>query len=239
MLGVIQFNPVRGARDNNLAGLAALTSEALAAGVKVIVLPEMAAAGYRFPNDTAIRPLAEAPEGPTFRSLSPLAKAHNAHIVAGFVEESRGRLFNAAIAIGPDGKLAAHYRKRLLYDDDLTWATPGDLPYPTFDTPYGAATLGICMDINGPHFCSHMRRTQPDLLCFPTNWIDQGLDYIHRYWAWRLQGWDGVLLAANRWGMEDGVGFWGRSAILRGGEVIVSAPAEGNGWWATEAIKPQ
>ena len=164
MFAIVQFNPVRGERAKNLDALAALVAGALRAGAKIVVLPEMAAAGYRFPDARAVRPLAESPEGPTFRAFAPLAREFRAHLVVGFAELGNDRLFNSAIAIGPDGRLAAHYRKRLLYTDDLTWASPGDLPYPLFPTPCGSATLGICMDINGPHFCNEARRTRPDLI---------------------------------------------------------------------------
>lgn len=236
MLAVVQFNPPRGRRDANLTALAGLAESALADGAKVVVLPEMAATGYRFPDAAAVAPLAEpARGGPTEAAFAPLAARFEAQVVVGFPEADGGRLFNSALVIGPDGRTLAVYRKRLLYDDDHTWAAAGDLPYPRFDTPYGPATVGICMDINGREFTDHVRRTRPEIVCFPTNWIDQGLE-IHEYWAWRLRGWGGTLLAADRWGGEDGVGFWGRSAILRGGRVLVSAPATGDGYAGARTV---
>lgn len=236
MIAVVQFKPRRGARNANLAALTKLATEALEAGARLLVLPEMAATGYRFPNPEAIRPMAETPRGPTFRAFAPLAKQYKAHIVVGFVEDHEGRLFNAALVITPEGRIEALYRKRLLYIDDHTWANPGDLPYPSFRTPYGTATVGICMDINDPRFLTHLRRSRPELLCFPTNWVDEGAD-VHAYWAGQLRnvGWGGTLIAADRWGEEDGIGFAGRSAIVKRGEILVAAEAEGDGWWAFEA----
>ncbi len=234
MLAVVQYKPRRGARNANLERLVALTTQALTAGAKLVVLPEMAATGYRFPNPEAIRPLAEVPRGPTFKAFASLAKQHKAQIVVGFVEDHEGRLFNAAMVISAEGKIEAHYRKRLLYIDDHTWANPGDLPYPTFNTAWGPATLCICMDINDPRFITHVRRTRPSLLAFPTNWVDEGRDDIHSYWLSQLRGWNGTILAADRWGTEDDVTFYGRSAILHNGEVVTAAPAEGDGWWGFE-----
>ena len=230
MLGLIQFNPVRGDVAANLRSLKSLSQKALGEGATLLVMPEMAATGYRFATPDLVIPLAEPVIGRTFDAFAILAEQYRVHIVAGFVESSDDKLFNSAFAISPDGKLAAHYRKRLLYTDDTTWATPGDLPYPEFTTPFGKATIGICMDINGTEFPNHVRKTKPDVICFPTNWIDQDLDYIHQYWAWKLKGYAGYLLAANRWGNEDGVGFWGRSAILHAGKIIRSAPATGDGY---------
>lgn len=230
MLAVCQFKPRRGARNANLAALVKLATEALEGGARLLVLPEMAATGYRFPNPEAIRPMAEPPRGPTFRAFSPLARQYKAYIVVGFVEDFEGRLFNAALVINPEGRIEALYRKRLLYIDDHTWANPGDLPYPVFRTPWGTATVGICMDINDPRFLTHVRRARPDLVCFPANWVDEG-ENPRTYWANQLRGWNGVLLAADRWGEEDGVGFAGLSAVMRGGEVLAGGPAEGDGWW--------
>ncbi len=237
MIAVVQYKPRRGARNSNLPGLAALTAEALQAGAKVVVLPEMASTGYRFPNPEVIRPMSEPPRGPTFRTFSPLARQYKAVIVVGFVEDCEGRLFNSALVISADGRIEAVYRKRLLYIDDHTWASPGDLPYPLFQTAYGTATVGICMDINDPRFITHIRRTRPDLLCFPTNWVDEGTD-PRPYWVNQLRGWSGTLVAANRWGEEDEVGFCGQSAVVRHGETLVSGPPEGDGWWAAPGVAP-
>jgi len=82
-------------------------------------------------------------------------------------------------------------------------------------------------------------RARPQLVCFPTNWVDEGRDDIHRYWANQLRGWDGWLLAADRWGEEDGIGFWGRSAILKAGEVRVEAGPEGDCWRGTPVESPE
>lgn len=230
MLAVVQFKPRRGARNANLAKLVTLTQQALEAGAKVVVLPEMCATGYRFPNPEVVRPMSEPPRGPTFKAFQPLAKQFGAIIVVGFVEDFEGKLYNAALVINAEGKVQTLYRKRLLYIDDHTWANPGDLPYPVFNTPYGTATVGICMDMNDPRFHTHLRRTKPEIVCFPTNWVDEG-DNPQRYWMAQLKGWNGYLLAADRYGEEDGVGFCGRSCVIRAGEVLISGPPEGDGWW--------
>lgn len=229
MVAVVQFNPIRGRKEENLAALVRLTESALSAGARLVVLPEMAAVGYRFPDAAAIGPFAEPAGGPTLRALAPLAMKYWGQIVVGFVEDAGGRLFNSAMVIGPDGRLVAVYRKRLLYDDDFRWAEAGDTAYPLFETPYGRATVGICMDINDDRFVEFLRRAKPAVICFPTNWIDEGRDDIHAYWAHRLAGRRGLFLAADRWGEEDGVRFWGRSAILHDGRVVTSAPPVGDG----------
>lgn len=235
MLAVVQFKPRRGARNANLLRLVKLVTDALEGGAKLLVLPEMCATGYRFPNPEVVRPMSEPPRGPTFKAFQPLAKQYGAWIVVGFVEDFEGKLYNAAIVINAEGKVETLYRKRLLYIDDHTWANPGDLPYPVFKTPYGTATVGICMDINDPRFLTHLKRTKPDIVCFPTNWVDEG-ESPHAYWMSQLRGWPGYLLAADRYGEEDGVGFAGRSCVLKAGAVLVEGPAEGDGWWGVAPV---
>jgi len=236
MLAVVQFKPRRGARNANLVKLVQLVTTALEGGAKLLVLPEMCATGYRFPNPEVVRPMSEPPRGPTFKAFQPLAKQYGATLVIGFVEDFEGKLYNAALVINPEGKVEALYRKRLLYIDDHTWANPGDMPYPLFKTPYGMATVGICMDINDPRFVTHLKRAKPDIVCFPTNWVDEG-ESPHAYWIGQLKGWNGYLLAADRYGEEDGIGFCGQSCIIKGSEVLVSGPAEGDGWWGV-AVNP-
>ena len=233
MLAVVQFKPRRGARNANLLRLVNLVTEALEGGAKLLVLPEMCATGYRFPNPEVVRPMSEPPRGPTFKAFQPLAKQYGAWIVVGFVEDFEGKLYNAAIVINAEGKVETLYRKRLLYIDDHTWANPGDLPYPVFKTPYGTATVGICMDINDPRFLTHIRKVRPDLLLFPTNWVDEGAD-VHAYWRNQLRGWNGIFMAADRWGEEDGVFFAGRSAIFHKGVTLVEAPVEGDGFFLAD-----
>lgn len=230
MLAVVQFKPRRGARNSNLDKLSGFTIEALKAGAKLVVLPEMAATGYRFPNPDVVRPMSELPRGPTFRMFAPIAKEYRAHILIGFVEDCEGKLYNAAMLLNPDGKIETVYRKRLLYIDDHTWANPGDLPYPVFETQWGKTTLGICMDINDPRFLTHVRKIKPDLVLFPTNWVEEGVD-IHKYWMNQLRGWNGTFAAADRWGEEDGVGFAGRSAVFHAGQTLVEAQPEGDGFF--------
>lgn len=243
MLAAIQFRPTRGRREANLAALAGLVQRAGVAGARLVVLPEMAATGYRFGRREDVAAVAEPwPDGPTALALAPLARRFGIHIVVGFPEAAPdGRLYNAAGVLLPDGGTLPAYRKRLLYTDDEHWAAPGDRPFPVFDSPVGRVTVGVCMDVNGDEFTRHVRATRPAVVAFPTNWVDEGAPWIHGYWAMRLGmldgTWTGTLVAADRWGDEDGVRFWGRSAIIRAGHVVAWAGAEGDGVILAEGIR--
>ena len=196
----------------------------------LIVCPEMALTGYVFPNPGAARMVAEASDGgPTFELASRFAKRHHAYFVIGYPEAGPdGRLFNSAMIFDPNGRQLLNYRKRLLYDQDETWAQPGDTEYPLIETPFGLLTAGICMDLNDDAFIDHLFDARPDVVAFPTNWLDQNFD-VRLYWRWRLQGYPCWLVAANTYGVEEGIPFRGRSAILRpDGQTVAAAPAMGD-----------
>jgi predicted amidohydrolase len=228
-LAAIQYKPPKGNTTKALEGLYSLIAEAGRGGARLVVCPEMAHTGYLFRNAGEIRSYAEPALGGSFPELAALAIRFRLYLVCGYVETSDdGALFNAARIIDSKGKLAVNYRKRLLYDSDHAWAAAGDCsyicsgeaqPYPVLSTAVGRLAIGICMDLNDDRFTAFLRRTQPDLIALPVNWIDEGHD-VRPYWQWRLRGVNSVLIAANTYGCEHcephpRTRFLGRSAILR------------------------
>ena len=231
-LAAIQFKPTRGDWTASAARLESLIAQAAGLGSSLIVCPEMALTGYLFESADAARAVAEPASGPTHALLSALAARHGVYLIAGFPESAEEGLFNSALLLAPDGSLLACYRKRLLFDADQLWAQSGDTPYPLIETPLGVLTCGICMDLNDSRFIRFLRATQPDIIAFPTNWLDQGHE-IASYWRHRLRGVRSVLVAANNYGTEPifdfEVPFRGESAILdQDGRVVVSAPRTGD-----------
>lgn len=227
-IAAIQFRRGDRSAADALAEITELADEA-AAGADLLVLPEMAATGYIFADRDAILPVAEPASGPTFRALSAVAARHRTWIVAGFPERCGDRLFNSALVINRDGELAFVYRKTLLYTADETWASPGDSGYRSFDTGVGRFAVGICMDLNDDRFIAWLLADRPDVLAFPTNWVDEGTD-VWSYWVARLWGTGVTLAAANTWGHEAGTDFSGRSVLLRELVAHAHAPKSGDGW---------
>ncbi len=227
-VAAIQYRPPKGDPVRARSELVASSQAAAQAGAKLIVCPEMATTGYIWASSEAIRPFAEIPCGPTFEALRPVAQRHRAWIVCGYVEQEGEALFNAALVIGPSGKLIASYRKCYLFCEDERWAHPGrerlliDMGEP------GSMMPAICMDLNDDGLVAVLRQQQPGFLAFCTNWVDSGEDPLP-YWRERLVGWRGCLIAANSWGPDEHTGFTGLSTIVGpDGEVLARAPASGN-----------
>ncbi len=235
-VAAVQFKADKGDVRGSRQALCALARSA-AQGADLVVLPEMATTGYLFPTREAVARVSEAPDGPTFRALSPIASDTGAVVVCGFAEragagdchrDGEGALYNSAMVIGPDGELMWVYRKRLLYEADEHWATPGDRDYRVLACDAGTFTVGICMDLNDDRFVAWCRAHAPRCVAFPTNWLAEG-EPVWPYWAWRLDGSGVALVAANTWGHEGNTEFYGRSAVIDGRTVLAAAPEHGNG----------
>jgi len=198
--------------------LSAAIKRSLEQGAKLVVAPEMAATGYLFRDPEEAEPFAETADSAWAQALQALATRYEAHIVVGVIERSAGGLFNCAWHLSPSGELTS-YHKRLLYCEDERWAQAGverdyqGLKYPVFEVEGRRATLAICMDLNDDEFIEHCHEQRPELIVFPTNWVDQGTE-VAPYWAWRLEGLSCYLLAANTYGQEEHVTFRGESAVL-------------------------
>jgi predicted amidohydrolase len=226
-LAAVQYRPPWGRPEEGREGLVRLVDRALAANADLVVCPEMATCGYVFENAEELRPHAEPAQGPTFELLSERARAAGAWIVCGFPEVGEDGLYNSAMVIGPKGELKDCYRKVLLYELDTTWATAGTRRN-LLQMPEGTLSTGICMDLNDNGFALHLASKRPDIVAFCTNWLDEGHDILP-YWRWRMMGWQGWFVAADRWGEERGTRFYGRSAILApGGEVVAMAGPTGD-----------
>lgn len=239
-VAAVQFK----ARADPEAGRAALAEVVrhAAQNADLIVCPEMAISGYGFENPESVAGAAEEPDGPTARALR--AAAGGAWVVYGFPERDGTRLFNSAAILAPDGRLHGVYRKRLLFEADESWATPGDRDYPLVETEAGRFGVGICMDLNDDRFLEWCATAALDAIAFPTNWIQED-GSVWDYWRWRLYtGWpveagvpqtvlqrrrvDAVLVGANSYGAEGAWMLRGESAILSWNRAYATASTGGD-----------
>ncbi len=228
LVAAVQYKPKKGAVHASLQELSELAFKAAwDVDLDLLVLPEMAVTGYVFPSKEDVKAVSEPATGRTFKTFSEIARRCNCWIVVGFPESAGDDIYNSALVIDREGELRFVYRKTLLYEADLPWATPGDSGYRIFSTGNGDFAVGICMDINDDRFVTWLMSVCPTVLAFPTNWVDQG-EKAWGYWAYRLAGIPTTLVAADSWGVDGHIRFRGESAILRGIELLAFAPLQGN-----------
>ena len=219
-LSCIQFEPVIGDIDRNLARSSALIRDAAATGSRLIVLPELANTGYVFESVAEARSLAEpVPDGRSARVWCGLAQELNIYLVAGITEVDGPTLYNSALIAGPDGYIGA-YRKNHLWERENLFFAKGNLGLPVFDTAIGKVGIAICYDGWFPETFRQLALQGAEIVCVPTNWVpmpDQPPDeaamanVLHRAAAHS----NGIFIAcADRIGVERGQPFEGQSLIV-------------------------
>jgi len=200
---------------------------ALAAGVAadLVVLPELWSSGYVFSSHAEVASLAEdAAGGPTARALQAAARRERRHLVAGFPERHRGRIYNSALLVGPAG-VKAVYRKLHLFEREQEWFTPGDLPLAVHRVGPARVGLLICFDWRFPETARALALMGADVIAHPSNLVFANAQaaMITRSIENRI-----YTVTANRTGTESRrggrVAFTGRSQIVDpGGEVVARA----------------
>jgi predicted amidohydrolase len=223
----IQFKPQKGDPARAIEALRDLLITAGRAGARAAVCPEMAVQGYVWSGPPAILPYAEPADGPTYEMVRKVARKFDMWVTVGIAERDGTDLYNSALVVRPDGAIECCYRKMLLFELDQRWARPGDHRV-SFTVDDQRVAVGICMDLNDEGFRSYLRDARPDQLWFLTNWLEEGLDVVG-YWRRRLSPWNGALVAANTWGLDEEIGFSGRSLIWQHpGRILARAPRVGN-----------
>ncbi|KAJ5374923.1 hypothetical protein N7517_006929 [Penicillium concentricum] len=162
---------------SNLAQCKVLVQKAVAAGAKVLFLPE--ASDYIASSAEQSYSLAQSEERASFvSSLQRDAKEHNIHINVGIHEvASETRLKNSLIWIDDKGTITQNYQKVHLFDVDIkdgpvlkesASVQPGQqIPRP-FETPIGRVGLSICFDLRFPEMSLALRRQNAEIITYPS-----------------------------------------------------------------------
>ena len=182
--------------------------------------------------------------GPTLAMAAEAATAHGVHVHASLFERTRDgddpRGFNTAVLVGPDGRLVARTRKVHLpvtagYHEDRYFRPGTDaVPYPVHRAAGVRLGLPTCWDQWFPEPARAYALSGAQLLAYPTA-IGSEPDHpgFDTSQAWRTtMVAHGIanglfIVAANRWGDEGGLTFYGSSFISDPyGRVLVEAPRD-------------
>jgi predicted amidohydrolase len=210
-VGFIQFDPVFGDSEGNIATVARLVE---GADTDLLVLPELFNTGYLFTSHEEVAQLSEEiPRGKTTEALSELAQRKNVWIVGGLAERSGEKFYNSAVLVGPDGYRAT-YRKTHLFFEETVWFQPGDGGFEVYDI--GGCTIGImiCFDWIFPESMRILSLMGADVICHPANLV---LPYCQDAMKTRCIENRTFAVTANRTGTEERGGkslfYTGKSQI--------------------------
>ncbi len=234
-VGVAQTTSTLGDLDANHRKHLDVIDAARAAGVEVLVFPELSLTGHAAGSDTLRLALA-----PDDERVATIARACGSmYAVFGLIEEApAAQFYNAAIAVHQGAVVAVHRKVNLAtygrLDDGKHFAGGGRID--VFDvTPPWCASVLICADMWNPALV-HLAAVQgATLLLAP---VSSALEAVGADFD-NPGGWDlnlrfyaltyGLPVAmANRVGVEGDLTFWGGSRILDpfGQTLAVAAGAE-------------
>ena len=221
VVAVAQFAPRLGDLTANADSHARLIRQAQAAGVELLLFPELSLTGYQLGE--RIIEVALDRYDPLLRELADVAPEMT--VVLGFVEEGpAAQFYNAAIALHGGRMEFLHHKLNLpAYGnlEEAKWFAAGSF-IETFGTgrPWRVATL-ICADLWNPALVHLAMVHGATLLLAP---INSAVDAVGGQFS-NPEGWERTVrfyammygmpvLMANRVGVEDTARFWGGSRII-------------------------
>ncbi len=140
-------------------------------GARVIVLPELANAGYMFDSLHELQAAAEPVGGAMIAEWEEIARDRNLIIIGGFAETgNNGTVYNSAVLVDETGVRAKYHKAHLWDREKRSLFTPGSDPPPIIETAVGRIGLMICYDLEFPEWVRAVALGGADLLCAPVNW---------------------------------------------------------------------
>jgi predicted amidohydrolase len=192
----------------------------------LVVCPELFMSGYHVGEQ--LHALAEPADGPFAQRAAQLARSTGTAIVYGYPERDGDAVYNAALAIGPDGATLANHRKLAIppgSEDGWFHAGPG---LTLFRLGGMTCAILICYDAEFPEAVRAACLAGAETVLVPTalsdQW-DQVADRVIPARAFENGCW---LLYANHAGTENGLTYHGGSCIItpQGRDAARAGPAE-------------
>jgi predicted amidohydrolase len=218
-----------GEADRSRDLLRAAVRDAVAAGARLIVLPELCNTGYAFESRTEARAAAQPAHGGVLNDWAEAA-GPQAVVVGGFAEQGDGgTVYNSAAIVDGTGVLAV-YRKAHLWDREALIFDRGDDPAPVLDTSIGRIGVMVCYDLFFPEFTRGVALAGADIIVAPTNGpnptgaprhdnigvsIARATAHVNRVF----------VAVCDRWGTERGIQWAGRSLIADPDGDLLVGPA--------------
>jgi len=221
------------------ANLAAIEKNAAQAkeekNADLVVFPELSNIGYITQRDKnfGLKYLQAASTipGPFTDGLGEIARKYDVHIICGMAELHSvipGTLFNSAVLIDRQGAIVGVHRKAQIPGYEKHYFIPAN-SNEVFDTELGRIGMGICYD---NQFCEYTRTLAvkgAEILVMLWNMprFSNSPKVLHHLTAIRAFENRFFAVSCNRIGEDNGIGFFGHSAIADPlGELMASAEEE-------------
>lgn len=142
-VGTVYLRPQNSTLERNLELFCEQVDEAGRLGLDIVCLPE---ALMLVGTSSTVNDCAEPIPGPATEQLGIAAQRNRIWVVAGLTEQDGETLYNTAVLLDREGRIAGKYRKvHLPREEWQQGITPGD-EYPVFQTDFGKIAIQICYD---------------------------------------------------------------------------------------------
>jgi predicted amidohydrolase len=140
-----------------------LIAEAARQKADLVVLPETLTYG----GGAKYVDVAEPIPGPSTDFFGSLAREHSLYLTPGLIERDGPLIYNVAVLIGPDGKIAGKYRKVCLPRSEIEGGVTPGKDYPVFDTRFGKVGMMICYDGFFPEVARELSNRGAEVIAWP------------------------------------------------------------------------
>jgi beta-ureidopropionase len=153
------------------------------------VRPDLICLPEAFPSRIARRPpshqAAEPITGPTITAIAAFAKAKRCYVVAPITRDCDGKLFNTAVLLDRDGRVAGLYDKLHPTEGELAGGINPGRAAPVFTTDFGKIGIQICFDIGWPDGWKTLKDGGAELVVWPSAYPGgfplNAFAWTHRY----------------------------------------------------------
>lgn len=164
-LAAVHYRPVEGRTpEEKRRQFEPLIAEAARRRADLVVLPETLT---YYGTGKSFDQVAEPVPGPSTDYFGGLAKQHNLYIVAGLVERAGHLIYNVAVLLDPDGKVAGKYRKVCLPRTEISAGIAPGYDYPVFDTRFGKLGMMVCYDGFFPEVARELTNRGAEVIAWP------------------------------------------------------------------------
>jgi predicted amidohydrolase len=164
-LATVHLRPVDSkSSQENLEKFSQLIARAADQKADIVCLPEgITLVGTELNYLSASEPI----PGPSTKFLGDLSRKYHLYIVAGILEKEGDVVYNTAVLLDRNGKVAGKYRKVSLPREEIDGGiTPGN-SFPVFDTDFGRIGMMICWDVSFPEAAKTLASKGAEIIFMP------------------------------------------------------------------------
>jgi predicted amidohydrolase len=204
--------------------------------VELLVFPECTYPAYWLESLQRYRRSDLLNSAAVLERLAATASRYALTLVAGYVEEADGVLYNSAALIDPRGQVLGVCRKSFLWDCDNLWFHAGRT-VTSIQTDLGNIGICICADARAPEVIASLANAGAELVALPTAWVNTAhesgvyrsiqVDFLIEA---RAREFGLPFVCADKSGAEPPhMRYVGQSRIVAaGGRLLAAAPPEGD-----------